>query len=170
MRQPTQSSGSPRQRSPGLIRNLPRHLDSVVASQPCPNASHRDVGCDHLFFPSVWQNEARRFCISGARANENNCRATWIGKIPNDGMAQRRETNGPQLLEKPWPDIQLIDGRRQEEAHKFSLAVFGIAGSILMLVAGNVTTILLARTKDRAENSPYASPWGHPGGELLAGF
>jgi len=92
------------------------------------------------------------------------------GKSQMMGWRNVGKRTVPNYWEKPWPDIQLIDGRRQEEAHKFSLAVFGIAGSILMLVAGNVTTILLARTERQSREFAIRIALGHPGGELLAGF
>src|SRR5258708_101213 len=69
------------------------------------------------------------------------------GKSQMTGWRNIGKRTVPNYWEKPWPDIQLVDGHRQEEAHKFSLVVFGIVGSILILVAGNVTTILLARTE-----------------------
>jgi predicted permease len=69
------------------------------------------------------------------------------GKSQAMGLRNVGKLAIPYYWEKPWPDIQLIDGHRQEEAHKFSLLVFGIVGSILILVAGSVTTILLARTE-----------------------
>src|SRR5262245_16386780 len=53
----------------------------------------------------------------------------------------------PNYWEKPWPDIELIDGHRQEAVGKYSLLVFGVVGSILVLVAGNLTAILLERTE-----------------------
>jgi predicted permease len=81
----------------------------------------------------------------------------------------------PNYWEKPWPDIQLIDGRRQEEAHRFSLVVFGIVGSILILVAGNVTTILLARTERQCREFAIrialgASRWRIARGILMESF
>jgi hypothetical protein len=52
----------------------------------------------------------------------------------------------PNYWEEPWPDIELIDSVRKEAARNVSLLVFGVAGSILILVAGNLTAILLAGT------------------------
>jgi predicted permease len=71
------------------------------------------------------------------------------GKSQMTGWHTIGKRTVPYYWEKPWPDIQLIDGHRQEEAHKFSLVVFGIVGSILILVAANLTTILLARTEQQ---------------------
>lgn len=81
----------------------------------------------------------------------------------------------PNYWEKPWPDIQLIDGHRQEEAHRFSLVVFGIVGSILILVAGNVTTILLARAERQCREFAIrialgASRWRIVRGILMESF
>ena len=59
------------------------------------------------------------------------------GKSQMTGLRNIGKRTVPYYWEKPWPDIQLIDSHRQEEAHKISLLVFGIVGSILVLVAGN---------------------------------
>src|SRR6266567_1653580 len=97
------------------------------------------------------------------------------GKSQMTGSRNIGKRTVPNYWEKPWPDIQLIDGRRQEEAHKFSLLVFGIAGSILMLVAGNVTTMLLARTERQFREFAIrialgASRWRIARGILMASF
>jgi len=97
------------------------------------------------------------------------------GKSQMMGWRNIGKRTVPNYWEKPWPDIQLIDGRRQEEAHKYSLVVFGIAGSILMLVAGNVTTILLARTERQCREFAIrialgASRWRIARGILMESF
>ncbi len=53
----------------------------------------------------------------------------------------------PNYWEKPWPDIVLMDDARKEAVRNTSLLVFAVAASILVLVAGNLTSILLARTE-----------------------
>jgi putative ABC transport system permease protein len=97
------------------------------------------------------------------------------GKSQTMGLRNVGKLAVPYYWEKPWPDIQLIDGHRQEEAHKFSLLVFGIVGSILILVAGNVTTILLARTEKQSREFAIrialgASRWRIARGILMESF
>ncbi len=97
------------------------------------------------------------------------------GKSQMTGWRNIGKRTVPYYWEKPWPDIQLIDGHRQEEAHKFSLVVFGIVGSILILVAGNVTTILLARTERQCREFAIrialgASRWRIARGILMESF
>jgi predicted permease len=97
------------------------------------------------------------------------------GKSQMTGWHNIGKRTVPYYWEKPWPDIQLIDGHRQEEAHKFSLLVFGIVGSILILVAGNVTTILLARTERQCREFAIrialgASRWRIARGILMESF
>ena len=97
------------------------------------------------------------------------------GKSQMMGLRTIGKRTVPNYWEKPWPDIQLIDGHRQEEAHKFSLVVFGIVGSILILVAGNVTTILLARTERQCREFAIrialgASRWRIARGILMESF
>ncbi|HET6843017.1 MAG TPA: ADOP family duplicated permease [Candidatus Angelobacter sp.] len=97
------------------------------------------------------------------------------GKSQMIGSRNIGKRTAPNYWEKPWPDIQLIDGHRQEEAHKFSLVVFGIVGSILILVAGNVTTILLARTERQCREFAIrialgASRWRVARGILMESF
>src|SRR5258708_36330539 len=97
------------------------------------------------------------------------------GKSQMMGWRNVGKRTVPNYCEKPWPDIELIDGRRQEEAHKYSLVVFGLAGSILMLVAGNVTTILLARTERQCREFAIrialgASRWRIARGILMESF
>lgn len=97
------------------------------------------------------------------------------GKSQMAGLRKIGNRTVPYYWEKPWPDIQLIDGHRQEEAHKFSLVVFGIVGSILILVAANVTTILLARTERRCREFAIrvalgASRWRIARGILMESF
>jgi putative ABC transport system permease protein len=81
----------------------------------------------------------------------------------------------PTYWEKPWPDIELIDGRRKEAIRKYSLLVFGVVGSILILVAGNLTAILLARTERQCREFAIrialgASRWRVVRGILIESF
>jgi predicted permease len=97
------------------------------------------------------------------------------GKSQMTGLRNIGKRTVPYYWEKPWPDIQLIDGHRQEDAHKFSLVLFGIVGSILILVAGNVTTILLARTERQRREFAIrialgASRWRIARGILMESF
>lgn len=97
------------------------------------------------------------------------------GKSQMMGLRNVGKRAIPNYWEKPWPDIQLIDSHRQEEAHKLSLVVFGIVGSILILVAGNVTTILLARTQRQSREFAIrialgASRWRIARGILMESF
>lgn len=97
------------------------------------------------------------------------------GKSQLMGLRNAGKIAVPNYWEKPWPDIQLIDSHREEEAHKFSLLVFGIVGSILILVAGNVTTILLARTERQSREFAIrialgASRWRIARGILVESF
>src|SRR6266700_4044419 len=117
-------------------------------------------------------------CASVFQAREQMkmiARQLGSGKSQMMGWSNIGKRTVPNYWEKPWPDIQLIDGRRQEEAHKYSLVVFGIAGSILMLVAGNVTTILLARTERQCREFAIrialgASRWRIARGILMESF
>jgi predicted permease len=115
---------------------------------------------------SVFQAREQMKAVAGQLGSGKSQMAGWhnIGK-----------RTVPYYWEKPWPDIQLIDGHRQEEAHKFSLVVFGIVGSILILVAGNVTTILLARTERQCREFAIrialgASRWRIARGILMESF
>jgi predicted permease len=97
------------------------------------------------------------------------------GKSQMMGLRNVGKRAIPNYWEKPWPDIQLIDSHRQEEAHKLSFVVFGIVGSILILVAGNVTTILLARTERQCREFAIrialgASRWRIARGILMESF
>ena len=97
------------------------------------------------------------------------------GKSQMMGLRNVGKLAIPYYWEKPWPDIQLIDSHRQEEAHKSALLVFGIVGSILILVAGNVTTILLARTERQCREFAIrialgASRWRIARGILMESF
>jgi len=97
------------------------------------------------------------------------------GKPQMMGLRNVGKRAVPNYWEKPWPDIQLIDSHRQEEAHKLSFVVFGIVGSILILVAGNVTTILLARTERQSREFAIrialgASRWRIARGILMESF
>jgi putative ABC transport system permease protein len=97
------------------------------------------------------------------------------GKSQMTGLRNIGKRTVPYYWEKPWPDIQLIDSHRQEEARKFSLVVFGIVGSILILAAGNVTTILLARTERQCREFAIrialgASRWRIARGILMESF
>ena len=97
------------------------------------------------------------------------------GKSQMMGLRNVGKRAIPNYWEKPWPDIQLIDSHRQEEAHKLSFVVFGIVGSILILVAGNVTTILLARTERQSREFAIrialgASRWRIARGILMESF
>jgi predicted permease len=77
--------------------------------------------------------------------------------------------------EKPWPDIVLMDDARKEAVRNTSLLVFAVAGSILVLVAGNLTSILLARTERQSREFAIrialgASKWRIIRGILIESF
>jgi predicted permease len=81
----------------------------------------------------------------------------------------------PNYREKPWPSIVLMDNAREEAVHNTSLLVFAIAGSVLVLVAGNLTSILLARTERQSRDFAIrialgASKWRIFRGILIESF
>jgi putative ABC transport system permease protein len=81
----------------------------------------------------------------------------------------------PNYWEKPWPGLELMDDARKEAVSKYSLVFFGIVGSILIAVAGNLTTILLARTERQSREFAIrialgASRWRIARGILMESF
>ncbi|HKD79190.1 MAG TPA: ABC transporter permease [Candidatus Angelobacter sp.] len=115
---------------------------------------------------SVLQARDQLKIVAGQLGSGKSQRMGWrnIGKRPV-----------PNYWEKPWPDIVLMDNARKEAVRNTSLLVFAVAGSILVLVAGNLTSILLARTERRSREFAIrialgASKWRIIRGILIESF
>ena len=97
------------------------------------------------------------------------------GKSQMMGWRNIGKRTVPNYWEKPWPYIVLMDDARKEAVRNTSLLVFAIAGSILILVAGNLTSILLARTERQSREFAMrialgASKWRIIRGILIESF
>jgi putative ABC transport system permease protein len=143
-----------------LTRSLLRTMMSDVTSTPFRVFGRLNQGA------SIFQAREQMKIIAGQLGS---------GKSQMMGWRTIGKQTVPNYWEKPWPDVELIEGARKEAVRSSSLLVFGVVGSILILVAGNLTAILLARTERQSREFAIrialgASKWRIARGILLESF